>query len=190
MPQCLVPLIIPTSPADHHVLPAANIVPSDPPSILQTQSMAYPSPLAATTPSATSHAPQTAHLGPPEFTIPSAMSSTALHAPTTHFPTSMTMSPLPKHKCGHPKGSVKVKPVLYGLHQKLRWPPGTGYKQRLRELLGEDAAQAAKRPRGQPMKQVSSPVSVEFGKMVRFSSLYYFSFTNLLSAGLWSTFAR
>ena len=42
---------------------------------LQTPSTAYPSPLAATTPSAASHVPQTAHLGPSELAIPSATSN-------------------------------------------------------------------------------------------------------------------
>jgi len=88
---CLVPLIIPTPPADHRELPAANAMPSGPPSILQMPSPVYPSPLAATTPFAASPAPQTAHLGPPKLAIPSATSSTALRAPTTHFPTSMKM---------------------------------------------------------------------------------------------------
>jgi len=84
-------LIIPTPPADHCMLPAVNTMPSGSPPILQTPSTAYPSPLAATTPFATSHTPQTAHLSPPKLAIPYATSLTTLHALTTHFPTSMTM---------------------------------------------------------------------------------------------------
>jgi hypothetical protein len=160
MPPSLVPLIIPSSPADHRTDSAADLVPFGSPSIPST---AYPSPFAATSSSAASH---TADFGPSEIAVSSATSSTALYAPTTHSPTSTTSSTLPERKRGRPKGSVKVKPVTYGQRRRLGRPPGSGYKQRLRELLGEDAAQAAKRPRGRPQKQVLSPVSVEFGKMV------------------------
>ena len=91
-----------------------------------------------------------------------------------HPPISTTIPPLLEHRCGHPKGSVKIKPGTYGPHPRLRWPPRTGYKQRLRALLGEDAAWVAKRPGGWPQKQDSSPVSVEFGKVVGLWNQYYF----------------
>ncbi|EDR10701.1 uncharacterized protein LACBIDRAFT_324541 [Laccaria bicolor S238N-H82] len=165
-PTSLVPLTIPTSPTDHHTRSAANAVPAGSPSTSHTPSTAYPSPLSATNPSFASHAPQTAHLGHRKVSVSPASSSTTLHAPTTHPPTSTTTPPSPERKRGRPKGSVKSKPVTYGPHPRLGWPPGTGYKQRLRASLGEDAAQAAKRPRGRPQKQDSSPVSVEFGKMM------------------------
>jgi hypothetical protein len=110
------------------------------------------------------HTPQTAHLGPPEVAVSSATSLTTLYAPTTHPPTPTMTPPLPEFKRSCPKWSVKVKLVTYGPRVRLGRPPGTDYKQRLKASLGEDAAQAAKRPRGRPRQQASSPVSVEFGK--------------------------
>ncbi|EDQ99028.1 uncharacterized protein LACBIDRAFT_317767 [Laccaria bicolor S238N-H82] len=155
-PASLVPLTIPTSPTNHRTRSAPSF--SHQPIIRFT--------CTSNSPSFTSHAPQTAHLGHHEVSISPASSSTTLHAPTTHPPTSTTTLPSPKRKHGSPKGSMKSKPVTYGLCPRLRQPPRTGYKQRLRASLGEDAAQAAKRLRGRPRKQDSSPVSVEFGKMM------------------------
>ncbi|EDR06313.1 uncharacterized protein LACBIDRAFT_329001 [Laccaria bicolor S238N-H82] len=105
-PTSVVPLTIPTSPADHRMLSAAKAVPPGSPSASHTPSMAYPSPLSATTPSAASHTPQTACLGPREVAVSSASSSTALYAPTTDPPTSTTTPPLAERKRGHSKGSL------------------------------------------------------------------------------------
>ncbi|EDR11785.1 uncharacterized protein LACBIDRAFT_323974 [Laccaria bicolor S238N-H82] len=104
-PTSVVPLTIPTSPADHRMLSAAKAVPPGSPSASHTPSMAYPSPLSATTPSAASHTPQTARLGPHEVAVSSASSSTALYAPTMDPPTSTTTPPLAELKRGHSKGS-------------------------------------------------------------------------------------
>ncbi|KIJ96134.1 hypothetical protein K443DRAFT_295704 [Laccaria amethystina LaAM-08-1] len=123
-PPCLVevPLIIPSPPANHRTLSAADVVPSGSPSTSHTPSMAYPSPLWPP-PHLPLHTPQTAHFGPSEVSVSSATPSTTLYAPNTHSPTSTTVSPLPERKCGRPKGSVKVKPVTYGPCRKLGWPP-------------------------------------------------------------------
>ncbi|EDR00636.1 uncharacterized protein LACBIDRAFT_313120 [Laccaria bicolor S238N-H82] len=118
-PPSLVPLTIPTSPADHRTLSAANAIPSGSPFASHTPSTAYPSPLSATTPSAASHTPQTVHLEPPEVAVSFASSSTALYAPNTHPP---TIPPLPERKCGCPKGSAKIKPVTYSPRRILGRP--------------------------------------------------------------------
>ncbi|EDR09601.1 uncharacterized protein LACBIDRAFT_318832 [Laccaria bicolor S238N-H82] len=68
-------------PADHRTLSAAEAVPSGSPSVAHIPSTTYPSPLAATTPSAASHTPL---LGPPEAAVSSGTSLTALYAVTTH----------------------------------------------------------------------------------------------------------
>ena len=86
-PPSLVPLTIPTLTADHRMLSAANAIPSGSPFTSHTPSTPYPSPLLATTPLATSHTPQTAHLRPPKVAVSSASSSIALYAPSNlNFP--------------------------------------------------------------------------------------------------------
>ena len=161
-PPSLVPLTIPTLAADHRTLSAANAVPSSSPFTSHAPSTPYPSPLSATTPSATSHTPQE-----PISDLPRWLFHPPAHRPLyTHPQISTTIPPLPECKRGRPKGSVKIKPVTYGPRPRLGRPPGNGYKQRLRALLGKDAARAAKRSRGWLQKQDSSPVSVQFGKVV------------------------
>jgi len=86
----------------------------------------------------------------------------------------MSNVPRAPPKCGRPKIQ---KLEMYGLKRKCGRPPGTGHKQKARELYGEGgngASEASRRPRGKgrPRKEVvPSSISIQFGKVVSHAGL-------------------
>ena len=105
-PSSLVPLIIPTLPADVCTPSEANTVLSGLPSTSHTHSTAYPSPLVAPIPFAASHT----HNSPSGTSRD--CSDTSLTTLCAHYSLNYDTS-LPEHKRCRPKGSIKVKPVTY-----------------------------------------------------------------------------
>ncbi|EDR07326.1 uncharacterized protein LACBIDRAFT_299131 [Laccaria bicolor S238N-H82] len=97
-PPSLVPLIIPTSPAIHCTLSAANAVPSG-------------SPFA-------SHALSTAYFKPSISHQPIGRLTYASNSPSR-----TSLVTLPESKRGRLKGSAKIKPVTYSPRRRLRRPP-------------------------------------------------------------------